>query len=201
MKGAGEEQNCDDAISIQDLPPEVVTKPTHRPSDATQPVRDFWAGEQARWRKMRGVRPGLPANSETWKTARTRRGKSLPKYLSSDHDPLYRFPQWQANLRVLEVTEIKTAPYVPLSHPFVERRLGCFGASTSSGSYSGRPWIWMQNEPSSNITITGIERMTGWKAACQNQVLTGRHRPSISNPTAGEDIVEGCIRLQSPHDL
>src|SRR6266581_3660136 len=45
----------------------------------------------------------------------------LPKYLSSDHDPLYRFHQWQANLRVLEVQEIKTVPYVPLSHPFVER--------------------------------------------------------------------------------
>jgi hypothetical protein len=25
-----------------------------------------------------------------------------PKYLSSDHDPLYQFHQWQANLRVLE---------------------------------------------------------------------------------------------------
>jgi transposase InsO family protein len=52
------------------------------------------------------------------------RGHSLPKYLSSDHDPLYRFQQWQANLRVLEVTEIKTVPYVPLSHPFVERLIG-----------------------------------------------------------------------------
>ena len=49
------------------------------------------------------------------------RGHSLPKYLSSDHDPLYRFHQWQANLRLLDVTEIKTVPYVPLSHPFVER--------------------------------------------------------------------------------
>src|SRR5881397_3460197 len=48
-------------------------------------------------------------------------GQTLPKYLSSDHDPLYRFHQWQANLRVLEVQEIKTVPYVPLSHPFVER--------------------------------------------------------------------------------
>jgi transposase InsO family protein len=45
----------------------------------------------------------------------------LPKCLSSDHDPLYKFHQWQANLRILEVTEIKTVPYVPLSHPFVER--------------------------------------------------------------------------------
>jgi hypothetical protein len=52
------------------------------------------------------------------------RGQSVPKCLSSDHDPLYRFHQWQANLRVLEVTEIKTVPYVPLSHPFVERLIG-----------------------------------------------------------------------------
>ena len=52
------------------------------------------------------------------------RGHSLPKCLSSDHDPLYRFHQWQANLRVLEVAEIKTVPYVPLSHPFVERLIG-----------------------------------------------------------------------------
>jgi transposase InsO family protein len=48
----------------------------------------------------------------------------LPKYLSSDHDPLYRFHQWQANLRVLDIQEIKTVPYVPLSHPFVERLIG-----------------------------------------------------------------------------
>ena len=48
----------------------------------------------------------------------------LPKYLSTDNDPLYRFHQWQANLRVLEVTEIKTVPYTPLSHPFVERLIG-----------------------------------------------------------------------------
>src|SRR5438874_11412420 len=52
------------------------------------------------------------------------RTKTLPKYLSSDHDPLYRFHQWQANLRVLDVKEIKTVPYVPLSHPFVERLIG-----------------------------------------------------------------------------
>src|SRR4030095_2988114 len=51
-------------------------------------------------------------------------GHSLPKYLSSDHDPLYRFHQWEANLRILEVTEIKSVPYVPLSHPFVERLIG-----------------------------------------------------------------------------
>ena len=49
---------------------------------------------------------------------------TLPTCLSSDHDPLYRFYRWQANLRILEIQEIKTVPYVPLSHPFVERLIG-----------------------------------------------------------------------------
>jgi transposase InsO family protein len=48
----------------------------------------------------------------------------MPNFLSSDNDPLYRLHQWQANLRILEVTEIKSVPYVPLSHPFVERSIG-----------------------------------------------------------------------------
>jgi transposase InsO family protein len=34
------------------------------------------------------------------------------------------FHGWKANLRILEVTEVKTVPYVPLSHPFVERLIG-----------------------------------------------------------------------------
>src|SRR5882724_7679659 len=65
------------------------------------------------------------------------RGQRLAKYLSSDHDPLYRFHQWQANLRVLEVTEIKTVPYVPLSHPFVERLIG-----TVRREYLDRTLFW-----------------------------------------------------------
>ncbi|MEN8106880.1 MAG: integrase core domain-containing protein [Pseudomonadota bacterium] len=32
--------------------------------------------------------------------------------------------RWQANLRILDVKEIKSVPYVPLSHPFVERLIG-----------------------------------------------------------------------------
>src|SRR5450432_2167616 len=60
-----------------------------------------------------------------------------PKRLSSDHDPLYRFHQWQANLRVLGVTEIKTVPSVPLSHPFVERLIG-----TVRREYLDRTLFW-----------------------------------------------------------
>ena len=52
------------------------------------------------------------------------RGATVPKYLSSDNDPLYRYHHWQAKLRILGVTEIKTVPYVPWSHPFIERLIG-----------------------------------------------------------------------------
>ena len=44
--------------------------------------------------------------------------KALPTYLSSDNDPLFTFHRWQANLRVLEIEETKTVPYVPMSHPY-----------------------------------------------------------------------------------
>ena len=47
-----------------------------------------------------------------------------PKHLSSDHDPLSRFHRWRANLRVLDIEELKTAPFVPRSHPFIERLIG-----------------------------------------------------------------------------
>src|ERR1700693_4018970 len=63
--------------------------------------------------------------------------RRLPNYLSSDHDPLYRFHQWQANLRVLKAAEIKTVPYVPLSHPFVERLIG-----TVRREYLDRTLFW-----------------------------------------------------------
>lgn len=51
-------------------------------------------------------------------------GAALPTYLSSDNDPLFEFHRWKANLRILEVEEIKTVPYAPMSHPFVERLIG-----------------------------------------------------------------------------
>lgn len=52
-----------------------------------------------------------------------------------------RNPRWGcpriAHLRILEVTEIKTVPYVPLSHPFVERLIG-----TLRREYLDRTLFW-----------------------------------------------------------
>ena len=78
------------------------------------------------------------------------RGQTAPIYFSTDNDPLYRFPQWQANLRVLEVTGTKT-------HPFVDRLIGSlrrecldrtlfWTATDLEGSYS-----------ISNIIIASVE--------------------------------------------
>ena len=51
-------------------------------------------------------------------------GHDRPKYLSSDNDPLFQYHRWKANLRVLEIEEIKSMPHASMSHPFVERLIG-----------------------------------------------------------------------------
>jgi transposase InsO family protein len=68
---------------------------------------------------------------------RTSAGQSLPKHASTDHDPLFRFHRWLANLRVLEIEEIKSVPYAPVSHPFVERLIG-----TIRREYLDRVFFW-----------------------------------------------------------
>ena len=50
--------------------------------------------------------------------------QKLPIYLSSDHDPLFNFHRWRANLSILGIEEIKSVPYAPMSHPFIERLIG-----------------------------------------------------------------------------
>ena len=51
-------------------------------------------------------------------------GQRLPEHVSTDHDPLFGFHRWLANLRVLAIDEIKSVPYAPVSHPFIERLIG-----------------------------------------------------------------------------
>ena len=39
-----------------------------------------------------------------------------PRYISTDHDPLFEFHRWKADLRILEIDELKTVPYTPTSY-------------------------------------------------------------------------------------
>jgi transposase InsO family protein len=84
-------------------------------------VMDQWTRRIVGFGVNRGVVDGV-ALCQMFNRATCR--QLPPKYLSSDHDPLYRFHQWQANLRILDVQTIQTVPYAPLSHPFVERLIG-----------------------------------------------------------------------------
>ena len=51
-------------------------------------------------------------------------GRGAPRHLSTDHDPLFEAHRWTANLRILEIDEIKTVPRAPISRPFVDRVIG-----------------------------------------------------------------------------
>ena len=85
-----------------------------------------------------GVEPGpIDGLSACRMFSRAIAGTRSPKRVSTDHDPLFRFHRWLANLRVLEIEEIKTVPYTPVSHPFVERLIG-----TIRREYLDRVFFW-----------------------------------------------------------
>lgn len=84
-------------------------------------VMDHWTRRIVGFSAHRGVVDGV-ARCRMFNHATC--GQSPPTYLSADHDPLYRCHQWQANLRILNIREIKTVPYVPRSHSVVERLIG-----------------------------------------------------------------------------
>ena len=64
-------------------------------------------------------------------------GYKLPTHVSTDHDPLFCFHRWLATLRVLKIEEIKSVPYAPVSHPFIERLIG-----TIRREYLDRVFFW-----------------------------------------------------------
>lgn len=83
--------------------------------------------------------------------------RGMPKHLSSDHNPLYRFGRWQANLRIREVIEIKTVP-----------------RSSLVPSFCGT--IWEQTQfPGGTSTRCGPAPFHGPRASLANSLI---HQPS-----------------------
>jgi hypothetical protein len=114
---------------------------------------------------------------------RATRGHTPPKYLSADHDPLYGDYQWQANLRILDVKEIKTVPYVPLSHPFVERLIG-----TIRRECLDRTLFWT----AADLELKLVEFQRYYNGHRANAGLDGR-APEPSTETGGPGRVSGRI--------
>src|SRR5262245_25471229 len=117
-------------------------------------------------------------------------GKSLPKYLSTDNDPLYRFHQWQANLRVLEVVEIKTVPYVPLSHPFVERLVG-----TLRREYLDRTLFWTTADLEAKLRELQEYFNEHWTHSGLEGRLPDSNRPASPIRLASYGLAEALSRV------
>ena len=61
-------------------------------------------------------------------------GQRFPTRLSTDHDPLFQFHRWQANLRILDVETVQTVPQVPWSQDYASYCTSLVGsARTTTG--------------------------------------------------------------------
>ncbi len=102
--------------------------------------------------------------------------KSPPRYISSDNDPLFLYQQWQANLRVLSVDEIKAIPYTPVSHPFIERLIG-----TVRREYLDHTLFWNAKDLERKLTnfrkYYNLDRVHQSLGGDTPAVISGNHLP------------------------
>jgi hypothetical protein len=108
-----------------------------------------------------------------------RKLREKPKRLSTDCDPLFRFHRWLANLRVLEIEEIKSVAYTPVSHPFVERLIG-----TIRREYLDRVFFW---------NVVDLVRKLREFAVYYNGALNGG-TPSERCAQAAPEVQDGFSR-------
>ena len=92
------------------------------------------------------------------------------------------------------VKAIKTVPYVPLSHPFVERLIGTIRRECRTARCFGRPLIWKGSSSISNSTLTDIERMRDWMGVRPSRALTWAADSRLSVRIAGSRTVAGSTR-------
>ena len=100
-----------------------------------------------------------------------------PRHLSSDHDRLFEFHRWKANLRILDVTENKAVPEVPLSHPFIERLVGTIRRELLDHvpfferrrSRTGAAALQGLLQPRSSSCVVGLDARS---AGCQHRTQT-----------------------------
>jgi hypothetical protein len=123
-----------------------------------------------------------------------------PTHLSSDHDRLYRFHQWQANLLLLDVEAVKTVLYVPLSHPFIERLIG-----TIRRECLDRTLFWTAADL--EVKLLDFQRyFNGHRTHAGLGGLTPEPRTGEDSARASvrkyrwRPTVVGCIRRRSRHD-
>jgi len=112
--------------------------------------------------------------------------------------PLYRFHQWQANLRLLYIQAIKTVPCVPRSHPVVERLIG-----TVRREYLDRLLFWTAADLERKLVefqqYSNEHRThTGLQGARRRRARTPPALGPVSERIGGSRTVVGCITHRAP---
>ena len=97
-----------------------------------------------------------------WMFNRAIARQHMPKHLSSDHDPLFRFQRWLANLRILEIDEIKSIPGTPRSHPFIERLIGTIRREYLDQTFVLNQAILNGSSIATKFTTTNIAATPDW---------------------------------------
>lgn len=118
--------------------------------------------------------------------------QGVPYYPSSDNDPLFLYHRWQASLRILGVDEIKTVPYTPQSHPFVERLIRTVRREYLDHLFSGKLRILSENALNSGNTTTASGFVIRWAEIPSLDV-------EISVTFHGYPTAMDFFRLLSPH--
>jgi transposase InsO family protein len=119
-----------------------------------------------------------------------------------DNDPLFLYHRWRANLRVLDVEEIKSVPYTPISHPFVERLIG-----TVRRELLDQTFFWNQFDLQRKLD-SFKQYYNDARVHSSLKILTPlKSRPRFCRPTqilkilAGSGIATGSFRPRLPPDL
>jgi putative transposase len=128
-------------------------------------------------------------------------GNAPPARISTDHDPLFRFHRWLANLRVLELEEIKSVPCAPMSHPFIERLIGTIGANIWTKRSSGIRSIFTGSSKNSERITTALASTAPSTAPRPQSVPDTRHRPLQTWHTMrGNATATDYSKLPSRHE-
>lgn len=108
--------------------------------------------------------------------------------LSTDNDPLFHFKQWQTNLRVYEINEIKSIPFTPQSHPYIDAHhwdsttvstliiviRGTFTTYRKNQTHSNTtlllPWCWLSLQDTLTVINEPIHRKYGYQTTADNSI-------------------------------
>ncbi len=101
---------------------------------------------------------------------------------------MFEYHRWKANLRILDIEEIKTVPYAPLSHPFVKRLIG-----TVRREYLDHMVFWYAADLEKKLT-----EFRAYYNECRVHSSLGGHTPGHSSgERANRQAVLRCFRWQT----